>query len=295
MGLNCHNDKNNYLYWKEREANINKFWGKGKLISEVAQLIDGRKSILEVGCGEGHLLSSIINLAGSLFTKSVGVDNNLQAIKRASIFYPEIDFHYIDITKYSSLRNLGKFDVILIVNVLHEIYSVSSLSQSIKFGKQMVSDTIKEMSCLLNDDGIFVIMDGLEADNSDKDSVKFKLKCSINYFNDFIADYRHLYNKYDMLNESAEVEMMSRDFTRFITKLRFVNGPLWDIEKTESYQYYTEKEFFEKLISNGFNVIKIEKFISNIHNWENSIDITQGNFPFEHIIIIGQKRGGSIK
>ena len=81
------------------------------------------------------------------------------------------------------------------------------------------------------------------------------------------------------------------DFTRYIDKSIFLDKPLWQTERLESYQYYTEAEFKQACTSLGLVIHDLRTLTVNYEKWQSEVEIlTPGvDFPAEHILILAQK------
>jgi hypothetical protein len=87
------------------------------------------------------------------------------------------------------------------------------------------------------------------------------------------------------------VELSRRDFTRYITKSIFLDKPLWQTERLESYQYFNEVEFREAISSLGLTITTLRTLTVNYEKWQDEVEIeTPGaDFPVEHILFLAQK------
>jgi SAM-dependent methyltransferase len=74
------------------------------------------KTVLEVGCGEGHLLDAI-NQANAI---THGIDYSLEAIAKAKTQYPYLDVMCCDWTEWPDSRN-QHFDVLVMQGVLEHM------------------------------------------------------------------------------------------------------------------------------------------------------------------------------
>lgn len=90
-----------FLGYHERLAQVYRFWAP-----------PGQR-ILEIGCGLGHLLSTLSP------AYSVGVDFSQEMILRASQAHPELEFLQIDVHDLKQLQN--PFDVIILSDLVNEI------------------------------------------------------------------------------------------------------------------------------------------------------------------------------
>jgi hypothetical protein len=89
------------------------------------------------------------------------------------------------------------------------------------------------------------------------------------------------------------VELSQRNFTRYIDKSIFLEKKLWQTERMESYQYFTESDFAAALTSLGMQIEEKRTFTMNYEKWRSEVEIeTPGvDFPAEHILIIARKPG----
>lgn len=108
------------------ECSRKKYWGKGKVIEQIINIIKLSKkkvSILEIGCGEGYILYTIYNAIGfKNIERIVGIDIDARTIDRARDINKNIEYHVYDISEEEWLKSLSDFDLIISINV-HEIYS----------------------------------------------------------------------------------------------------------------------------------------------------------------------------
>lgn len=74
------------------------------------------ESVLDIGCGNGKLVSGL--LAGVNYT---GTDFSKTLLDEARKLYPDHDFRFEDITDPKNWENLGQYDAIFCVAVLHHI------------------------------------------------------------------------------------------------------------------------------------------------------------------------------
>jgi len=95
-----------------------------KITSTYCQLIPENSNILELGCGQGDLLSSLRPNEG------VGVDFSKFAIDRAISLYPHLEFIHAD----AQIVELGSrtFDYIVVSELVNDVWDVQTLLESIK-------------------------------------------------------------------------------------------------------------------------------------------------------------------
>lgn len=102
-------------------------------------LVGNSGSVLDIGCGEGHLTHRLASEA----TEAMGVDVSRTAIRRAAEAYPDVAFRAVDLTRDIELGR--EFDVISCSQVLYYL----TPDQLWTFGRNIYR--------VLNDRGVIVI------------------------------------------------------------------------------------------------------------------------------------------
>lgn len=74
------------------------------------------ESVLDIGCGNGKLISGLPEGVGY-----IGTDFSQTLLEEAKKLYPDHDFRFGDVIEASHWAELGKFDAIFCVAVLHHI------------------------------------------------------------------------------------------------------------------------------------------------------------------------------
>ena len=140
--------------------------------------------------------------------------------------------------------------------------------------------------------GLLLLFDGLEQESPMMRTVEFKILNQDTFakFQQFINEYKAFPISFNKLSDNS-IKCNLFDFTRFITKLRFIDTPTWEIEKYESYQYFTESEFKALFNDNDMAIIDCSQFICDISLWQKNIEILNNcPFPEECFYILGRKR-----
>src|SRR5512143_319763 len=119
------------FYWETRRLPMENL-GKREailavsgLIRRLAQQVAHPLRILELGCGEGQVIGTLLDAHSQVSTiqGSVGVDYNAQSLARCQRDYPGLRCIEGDFTDPDLLARLGKFEIVLLVNALHEVFS----------------------------------------------------------------------------------------------------------------------------------------------------------------------------
>ncbi len=82
------------------------------------------RRVLEVGCGEGHLLAALQPSRG------VGVDFSTEAIRRGQAKYPGLEFILADAHDLSAVQ--GPFDIIILSDTVNELWDVQRVLEQVR-------------------------------------------------------------------------------------------------------------------------------------------------------------------
>ena len=96
-----------------------------RLIRRLAQQSKQPLRLLELGCGEGQVIGTLLDAHAQICSlrSSAGVDYNARSLANCRRDYPGLPCIEGDFTNPDLLAGLGKFDVLLLVNALHEVFS----------------------------------------------------------------------------------------------------------------------------------------------------------------------------
>ncbi len=86
--------------------------------------VSPNQRVLEVGCGEGHLLASLKPARG------VGIDFSEEMICRAQKHYPELEFIHGDAHDLSALKET--FDFIILSDLVNDLWDVQQVFEQLK-------------------------------------------------------------------------------------------------------------------------------------------------------------------
>jgi SAM-dependent methyltransferase len=273
-----------------------------RLIRQLSKEVDHPLRLLELGCGEGQVIGNLLDSHKQLCDRyhSLGVDYNAQSVIRCRKDYPGLRVHQADFTDPEILANLGKFDIVLLVNALHEVfsntYNVEQGEVDIPAAKQNVQSALKGAIDCLESYGWLVLFDGLEQTGNPLDSIElhFLDPQARADFETFAKQYHPFNIQFTQVNGPMNVLLSRRDFTRYITKSIFLGKKLWQTEQLESYQYFTEQEFRTAIDQQGLIVRDLQILTMNDEKWRSRVEIiTPGiEFPDEHILILAQPSTG---
>ena len=292
------------LYWETRLQFL-QGQGKGHAILAASRLIRGTPSqpmrILELGCGEGQILGALVQAhpQAAMIQESIGVDYDPGSLETARKYYPGIQFIHGDFTNREFLASLGTFDLILLVNALHHVYSDAYDEElgevDIPTAKEQVREAFTAILPLLNSGGSLLLFDGLEMDGDTRRPVeiRFLQTEAQEAFQQFAREYQPFRVRFTAGSSHSHkdtIQLSIRDFTRYVTKLIFLGKPLWERERLESYQYFSQEEMMSLFLENGLILTEKQLISVDLQRWQEGIEILSPgiDFPVEHILLVGK-------
>ncbi|MFN2198250.1 MAG: class I SAM-dependent methyltransferase [Anaerolineales bacterium] len=272
-----------------------------KLIRGLSERSDQPVRLLELGCGEGQIIGALVNAHAQVnsINASHGVDYSRRSIEICRRRYPQITFSVSDFTDQKQMAGLGQFEIVMLVNALHEVFSAGYSPElgevAVPVGKQQVEQALAIAVEHISPGGYLALFDGLENSGDIQEWVRIRFRHwqARRRFDTFACEYRPFRISYQESDDPFVVELSYHNFTRYITKSIFLNKRLWQTERLESYQYYNETEFREALTRLGLMEFELRTLTVNYEKWLGEVEIvTEGvDFPTEHILILAQKPG----
>ena len=269
------------------------------LIRRLAQPPSRPLRLLELGCGEGQIIGALLDAHAQLCAvhTSVGVDYNGQSLANCRSDYPGLRCVEGDFTDPHLLAGLGEFDIVLLVNALHEVFSDCVAPETgevdVPTAKQRVEEALAGAVGCLEPGGWLALFDGLEPPGDPRQTVRIRFHDhqGRHDFEDFAQQYRPVRITYRQVEDCLGVELSQRDFTRYITKSIFLGKQLWETERLQSYQYFTEDEYRTAFARQGLEISELRTLTVNEEKWDRLVEIeTPGvSFPDEHILILAQR------
>ena len=295
------------FYWEVQLQNMEDL-GKREAILAISKLIrrlavnaDQKVRLLELGCGEGQIIGALVEAHSQVpsINASHGVDYSGKSIEICRRLYPGMTFTEGDFTHQDLMAGLGQFEIVLLVNALHEVFSADYSQKSgeveAETSKQRVEQTLARAVEHLAPGGYLVLFDGLEncGDIQEWICIRFRHWQARRRFDVFAHEYRPFRISYRETGDPFVVELSYRDFTRYITKSIFLDKRLWQTERLESYQYFNETEFRQVFARLGLVIDELRTLTVNYEKWRSEVEIetAAADFPVEHIIILARKPG----
>ena len=294
------------FYWEVRLQELQNLGKKeailasSRLIRKLAADSDRPVRLLELGCGEGQIIGTLVEGHAQVraIHESVGIDYNPRSIETCRRRFPMMHFVDGDFTLAETMENLGQFEIVMMVNALHEVFS-DSYSLDIKevdvpTAKNNVLMALSGAVAKLAPGGYLLLFDGLEmmGDIHRKVRVKFRNPQAWEHFLTFVREYHPFKITFRELGTPYRIELSQRDFTRYITKSIFLGKGLWRTERLESYQYFNQDEFLAAIDHLGLSIVEQRTLTVDEEKWQRQVQIESRGigFPEEHILIIAQKK-----
>ncbi|MBN1373598.1 MAG: methyltransferase domain-containing protein [Anaerolineaceae bacterium] len=293
------------MLWESRLQELRNL-GKREAILGISRLIrrltdsNPQRSLrlLELGCGEAQIIGPLVENHARVpgIENSLGVDYLPRSLAVCRRDYPRMKFLEGNFTDPDLLAGLGQFDIVLLVNALHEVFSAGYSPKlgevDVPAAKAQVLQTLQHITGCMLPGGYLALFDGLEppGDPNEHLRVRFLNPRARDLFRTFAREYRPFKIAYTSAGDPFTVELSRRHFTRYITKSIFLGKDLWKTERLESYQYFTESEFRQAFAQVGLKILELRTLTMNDEKWNNVVQIeTPGAvFPTEHIWILAQ-------
>lgn len=292
------------FYWESRLRPMENL-GKRQAILAASRLIrDWRQThaqparVLELGCGEAQVVGALLDahLDQCDTRQTAGVDYNAASLAQCRRDYPFLKFLEGDITDPDFIAGLGRYDLVLLVNALHEVFSASMSPElgevDVPVAKARVEDALASAVQRLVVGGWLLLFDGLEppGDVRAEIAIRFADSAALADFEMFARQYQPFKIAYRRQAPFGAI-LSRRDFARYVTKSIFLRKSLWQKEQKESYQYFTEEEFRACFARQGLRIVELQTLTVDGEKWRSLVEIeTPGeDFPQEHILILAQR------
>lgn len=272
-------------YWDRLKNESEQYFLRGRLINDLGEYMRNRPCrILEIGCGEGLLLDAI--QARNPNAECYGIELSENAVKAGMQKYPRIHFINQDLHSYFASSEFERFDIVLSCNVMHELYTQMRMKEGIEKAEEYVVSLLGKLKECLVPGGLFALVDGVLPDDEKEGVVRFVLtEYGVRVYDRFRASYCFLRDALPEAKAGEVITASSIDFEKFITKSLFVETPDWEIERKESYQYFSRLKLEAILRNMGYMIVKEELQIEQWALWQELVTIVEGACPFENITL----------
>jgi SAM-dependent methyltransferase len=294
------------FYWDTRLSSIETLGKRAAILAasrairRLAGQVGRPLRLLELGCGEGQIIGTLLDAHTSIcdVRASTGVDYNPRSLARCRQATPGAHWVEGDFTDAALLAGLGSFDLVLLVNALHEVFSATFSAElgevDVEAGKRRVAQALSLAAGCLDPSGCLILFDGLEPPGDPRQPVRvrFLSRTARTEFEQFAREYHPFRVSFRDLDRTGLVELSQHDFVRYIDKSIFLGKELWASERLESYQYFTEAEFRAAFSASGLEITELEMLTVNGDKWRSRVELDppEAGFPVEHILISAQRR-----
>jgi SAM-dependent methyltransferase len=293
------------LFWDQRLQNLQNL-GKREAILAVSELIrrmapewEHKLRLLELGCGEGQVIGPLVEGHAALVSAagSLGVDYLPASLKSARRAYASLPCRHGDFSDEQFCAGLGQFEIVLLVNALHEVFSFTFSEELGEVDRARAKERVRlalgNAARCVAPGGWLVVFDGLEAPGNPDEllRVRFRDPMAFEHFKTFAREYRPFHIRYESKPEALTIEIPRFYFTRYLTKSIFLGKALWQSERLESYQYFNEAEFRAAFATAGLEIPELRMLTVDEDKWQRNVEILSPGegFPEEHILIQAQK------
>ena len=247
-----------------------------------------RIKVLDVGCFSGAMLNRIfreLSEESQVRIDLFGIDSDIEATEHGRKKYGNIEYWQVNIE--DGLDMEGKFDIVMLVNVLHELFPKTNLDAR----KKKISEVFLDVASLLSDGGEIILLDGLRPDNPNQ-IVEVTLTSD-----EWIDRFEKLGNEYAVAElfvqriGDRQIRTDVLGLAIFITKARYVNEDYWESEAQQLYQYYNHNDFIRLVQDAGLELVRFEPQPLKSEIWKEMIDKVNpdGVFPAKNVLIVARK------
>ena len=280
--------------------------GKGMVMDKAAQEIEtllaqgAKVAVFSIGCGQDIELRVLKErFPDNPNITYMATDVNPDIIDEAKQAASGVHYSRRDIVGGNLSDLAGRFDVVFVVNVGHEIFSVygredqdTSKPVDVELGKKYVRKTMENVKPLLKPHGRLLWYDGTEVADDERDemiSIRFKNKDTRKKFYRFAKEFLPKKIRFKKILFGLfrnRVKLSKQDFLRFVCEYLYVDDPRWDVEREESWQYYSIKEAVKVLSELGFTV-RVYNFTPSrqTKRWNQDIAILTRDVDFPKIVL----------
>lgn len=233
------------------------------------------EDILEVGCGNGVVLSLLANNFPNSTITGLDID---PVMCQASLERNLPRVNVVEGGATSIPLPSESADAVVFCSTLHEVYSHGNSKD--------VRDTLGEAYRVLRQGGSVIIRDSVKPPDGQV-TLRFKRDWVKNRFYRFLKDYRLV--DAQMKKSSTGVRINSAFCFEFLTKYFYEVG--WHKELEEVYGYYTEQQFISELQNTGFNVEYNHCYLIPYfrEKWMNDVELDR-SLPLSTIILKATKK-----
>jgi len=284
------------IYWKNLNICQTKQYKEKVVFRIIEKYLDKKpKSILDIGCANSNALRHYGKRFRANFLMGIDYDESIiETLKKENS-----DVVY-QCNNLFDLKSNRKFDLIFLLDIIHEIYSLYGRVDIKSFvqhnrGIKAVCKAIEKIACLTKKRGGVILTDNVLCEMDTNVKVLANNTSIVNVVKFFQRNYPSKFVEIDF-GANRTFEINSRDFCILLTqynKIKKGDFRRWDIEKMEIHQYFTLKEYRDLFCSHHYNFYyEIGTNKEVIEEWSNDFTILEGlkKFPHKRVTILAVKQ-----
>lgn len=211
--------------------------------------------IADVGCFTGSIANRIYQNTPDTDRNRFqffGLDNDFQILTFAKKIRPHIHFVNYDLADSPPFDET--FHIILISNVLHEIFSEHLPNK--KVARKAVVSTLTSLSEMLMPLGYVLILDGIKPENPNRKILINLPKDELRLFRRFAESNFATPVKFKNLGDGT-VETTIGGLAAFLTKAKYLDEDYWEKESKEVYQFFSINDYQEAMHKSGLKIVGV--------------------------------------
>jgi hypothetical protein len=260
----------------------------------------GARNLIDIGCGTCETILKYRQLLGG--ETAVCTDYDPAIVRQMQERHADdgIDWRVADIFALADLP--GRYDLVFLMDMIHEVYSFYGrpnrrMDEPIDhaLGLEVVRRAFEQVTGIVAPNGGIIVTDNVLTEENISVGVRLKTP-------EVIAAVRYLFDQYPTrrfdysFRENDLLEINSRDFCVVLTqynKIKKANWERWNIERLETHQYMTRREYEEMFDGFGFDVHAVVGTPEeNRAEWAADFEVVDGlsALPEKRITLLATKR-----
>ncbi|MDH5532837.1 MAG: class I SAM-dependent methyltransferase [Candidatus Pacebacteria bacterium] len=293
---------NNVQYHKQLSNAFFDKNGKSSALPTIIKTIEEQLKIkktinfLDIGCNRGTLYSILkIIIYENKWEDRInfyGIDYDKKSIELCSKRHNDVIFYNINLNKIN-IKIKDHFDIITSINTLHEVFSGYILKQSgkndlsFKNAKTHTEAVLTELIKLLNKNSSFIIYDGLDVETFQYENIvrfSFVNAKDKDLFNIFVKEYEPIPINVKEINLNL-FETSKSNLLRLISTFKYINTDIWDIERKQTYHFFSITDFKNTAYNNNLKIETIKSFSNDIELWKSKFILEDSDWPEKSVLI----------
>lgn len=253
--------------------------------------------ILDIGCGTAEIAFRFRAHFGARDLVCMDYDSSVLKQLEAKFGSDGVTWLCHDVFQLKDLEK-GKFDLILLLDMVHEVYSFygrpdKKLEQPVdhSLGLNFVRELLDNVVSICSVGGGIVITDNVLCEEDHAIKVRVRNSAAIHAVRYFLSNYptKKIEHRWDF---DDQLTINSRDFCTLLTqynKVKNENWDRWNVEKMEIHQYLTQSEYISEFSKRNFKThIVVGTPDDAKQEWQNDFEVLEGlsSIPAKRVSLI---------